>query len=248
MRSPLAPLIYNVDLDRLRTLADRLRNLTTQNQPQNRNGRSWYRIENNASSGAADVYLYDMIGEWGITAADFVADLKNLGARDIDLHINCEGGEVFDGLAIYESLSRHAGNVTTYVEGIAASAASFIAQAGKRRVVARNARLMIHDAQGVTMGGPGTHREMLDLLDDLSDNIADIYAERAGGTVKAWRKAMNGDAGTWYSADAAVKAGLADEVAGKEPTKPENKATAPTAPLPKLNITELLSTVKEAVK
>jgi ATP-dependent protease ClpP protease subunit len=218
-----------VDLERLRNLAETARAKSQQSR-QRKDGRSWYRISNQAS-GTAEVYLFDMIGEWGVTAQDFVGELKAITAPAIDLHLNCEGGEVFDGLAIYESLRQHPASVTAYVDGLAASAASFIVQAADRRVMARNARLMIHDAHGLVIGNAADMREMATLLDDLSDNIADIYAERAGGTVAKWRKAMSGpngaSDGTWYSAQDAVDAGLADEVAGKPDPEPENTVQAP---------------------
>jgi ATP-dependent protease ClpP protease subunit len=215
----------SVDLAKLRNLADAARAKSQQSR-KTRDGRSWYRIEN-AVSDRAEVYLYDMIGEWGVTADDFVSELRALRTPHIELHLNCEGGEVFDGLAIYESLRQHPAEVTAYVDGIAASAASFVVQAADRRVMARNARLMIHDAHGLVVGNAADMREMADLLDDLSNNIADIYADRAGGTVASWRNAMRGpngaSDGTWYSAEAAVKAGLADEVAGRQDRTPQDR-------------------------
>jgi ATP-dependent protease ClpP protease subunit len=187
-------------------------------------GRCWYRIENAAPARAdepASVYLYDMIGDWGITAQDFVRDLSQVKASAIDLHVSCEGGEVFDGTAIYESLRQHPANITAYVDGIAASSASFVVQAANKIVMAPRARMMIHDAHGVVMGNARDMAEMATLLDSLSDTIADIYAERAGGTRAQWRAAMRaaegGPDGTWYDAEAAVRAGLADEVQGGAP-------------------------------
>lgn len=215
----------SVDLTKLRNLADAAR-AKAQKSQQRRDGRTWYRIEN-AIGGQAEVYLYDMIGEWGITADAFVTELRAVPARNIELHVNCEGGEVFDGLAIYEAIRQHPAEVTAYVDGLAASAASFIVQAADRRVMARNARMMIHDAHGLTIGNAADMREMADLLDDLSNNLADIYADRAGGTVEQWRAAMRGpngaSDGTWYSAEAAVNAGLADEVAARPERAPKDQ-------------------------
>lgn len=178
-------------------------------------GRSWYRIAN-ANTRNAEIYLYDIIGEWGVTAGDFVNDLRSVRSESIDLHINCEGGEIFDGLAIYEALARHSSYTRGIVDGVAASSASFILQACDEREMAKRSRLMIHDGHGLMIGNAADMREMADLLDDLSDNIADIYAERAGGTRKQWRNAMlgpnRGSDGTWYDAQAAVTAGLADRI------------------------------------
>jgi ATP-dependent protease ClpP protease subunit len=171
-----------------------------------------------------------MIGDWGVSAQEFVDQLRGV-AGPIDLHVNCEGGEVFDGIAIYGALARYPGQVTAYVDSLAASAASFIVQAAGRRVMARNARMMIHDAHGLCIGNAAVMQEMAALLDDLSDNIADIYAHRGGGTVAEWRARMQGGAdGTWYTAQAAVDAGLADEVAETPAAPVEPPAKAPAAP------------------
>lgn len=208
---PRARVWNAVDLARLTNLAEaaRAKARPAQQRPA---GRSWYRITNATGDTPASVWLYDMIGEWGVTAADFASELKAVTAPVINLHISCEGGEVFDGIAIYTNLVQHPARVTAHVDGLAASAASFIAQAADWRIMAARARMMIHNANGLTLGDPDDHREMTDLLDDLSDNIADIYADRAGGTREAWRAAMRRP-GTWYTAQAAVDAGLADAVA-----------------------------------
>jgi len=201
-----------VDLARLRNLADQARARAAKSQ-RTRDGRSWYRFTNSGGTGVR-VELYDMIGEWGVTAQDFVSDLRAAGTGPLDLHVNCEGGEVFDGLAIYEALVQHPGHVRATVDGIAASAASFVIQAANERVVARNARVMIHDAHGLAVGNARDMLAMAALLDDLSDNIASIYAERSGKSTATWRAAMQAGAdGTWYSADAAITAGLADSIA-----------------------------------
>jgi ATP-dependent protease ClpP protease subunit len=172
---------------------------------------SWYRIENNLSGGTATIHIYDEIGGWGITAQSFVGELNSLGAAAIDLHINSPGGEIFDGLAIYNSLRSSAATVTIYVDSIAASIASVIAMAGDRVIMQPHSQLMIHDGSGLCVGNASDMLEMAQLLDRQSDNIAGVYAERASGTVAEWRARMQTE--TWYSAEEAVAAGLADEVA-----------------------------------
>src|SRR5690606_17127720 len=91
-----------------------------------------------------------------------------------------------------------------------ASIASVIAMAGDRVVMGRGAQMMIHDALGVTVGNAADHREMAELLDKTSDDIAGFYAEKAGGPLSTWRELMRAE--TWFSAEEAVEAGLADEV------------------------------------
>lgn len=168
----------------------------------------------NEDTDRAEVFIYGAISDWygDVNAADFVKALSDITAPTIDLRVNSPGGLVFDAVAIYTALKEHSARVDVRIEGIAASAASFIAQAGDTIAIAKPARMMIHDAQGFTMGGPAEHRDMLELLDDLSDMIAEIYADRAGGTVADWREPMK--ATTWYTAAAAVEAGLADTVTG----------------------------------
>jgi HK97 family phage portal protein len=187
----------------------------------------WYRITNTldgAGSPTSSVHIYGDIGSWGITAASFVEELKNVDAAEIQLYINSPGGEVFDGLAIHNALRSHRARVMVQVDSLAASIASVIAMAGDRIVMSPHSQLMIHDASGVSCGNPEELREYADFLDRQSDNIAGVYAERAGGTVKQWRKRMQAE--TWYFADEAVEAGLADEVAQPTRTPDDDRAVA----------------------
>lgn len=176
--------------------------------------KDWYRISNAAAT-TAEVVIYDEIGEWGVTAKNFVEDLGKVTAKNIDVRLNSGGGSVFEGLAIYEALRRHPANVTTYVDGIAASIASVIAMAGDRRVVSRNGSLMIHEASGVCAGPGSDMRQMAELLNRISDQIADVYAQRTGeGTLESWRALMKEE--TWFTGAEAVEAGLATESADQE--------------------------------
>lgn len=178
-----------------------------------RQGRNdWYRIQNNASSGTATIYVYDEIGYWGVTASEFVAELAQLNVASIDVHLNSPGGEIFDGMAIYEALRAHPAQVTTYIDSLAASIASVIAMAGDRIVIAPYGEMMIHDGSGLCIGNAADMLEMAELLDRQSNKIASVYADRAGGTVEEWRTLMTAE--TWFSAAEAVAAGLADEVSG----------------------------------
>jgi ATP-dependent protease ClpP protease subunit len=172
--------------------------------------RSWYRITNAASQDEAEVMLYDEVGGWlGATADQFIADLRGVTAPNLRVRINSPGGSVFEGIAIANALRSHPANVTVQVDGIAASIASVIAMAGDRIEMAPNTMLMIHDASGLCMGNAADMQEMAELLDLISDNIADAYAQRAGGTRDQWRALMRAE--TWYLPEDAVTAGLADE-------------------------------------
>jgi ATP-dependent protease ClpP protease subunit len=212
-----------VSLDKLTALADRGRAMVRRPHASNlRPHAEFYRITN-ADASRAEVFLYDFIDpDFGVNANDFVRDLRAITAKAIDLHINSGGGFVFDAVAIYSALKNHPATVDVSVDGIAASAASFIAQAGDSIAIEKPAKMMIHDAGGLVVGNAADMREMADLLDDLSDTIAGIYADRAGGTVATWRTAMRAE--TWYGAAEAVKAGLADKVANdSKPAEPEDR-------------------------
>lgn len=163
------------------------------------------------------LYIDDVIdswgGDWGISAREVTAALAELGdVEQIELHLNSPGGEVYEGIAILNALRRHPAQVTAVVDGIAASAASFIAAGSDEVVMGRNTELMIHDAWGIAIGPAADMHAMGDRLDGLSNNIASVYQEKAGGDVAGWRAAMLAE--TWYSASEAVEAGLADRVEG----------------------------------
>ena len=171
---------------------------------------SWYRITNATAPDEAEVMLYDEVGGWlGATADQFIADLRGITAPNLRVRINSPGGSVFEGIAIANALRSHPANVTIQVDGIAASIASVIAMAGDRVEMAPNTMLMIHEASGLCMGDASDMEEMGQLLDLISDNIADAYAAKAGGTRESWREQMRNE--TWFLPDDAVTAGLADE-------------------------------------
>lgn len=190
-------------------------------------GNAWFRMHprNDAALPArVDIYAEIGGGGWmneGVSAVDFIAQLAVIPG-DLEIHLNSPGGDVFDGLAIYNALAQRQGNVTTVIDGLAASAASFIAMAGKTRLACPGSMMMIHDAAGLCMGNSADMRELADLLDKVSDNIAAIYAERSGRP-DGWRAAMEKE--TWYTADEAVEAGLVHRLA----QRPEQSALAAAA-------------------
>lgn len=179
------------------------------------------------SSTVAVLRLYEpldsMGGDWGVSAKEFAAALAVLPADvdEIQLHINSPGGEVFEGIAVMNLLRAHPARVTAIVEGIAASAASFIAASADTTVVAPNSEMMIHDASGLVLGNAADMYKMAGILDHLSDNIASVYAAKSGGSTAFWRDAMRTE--TWYSAQEAVTAGLADRLDVKAPVQPSDR-------------------------
>ncbi len=194
------------------TLAESLDALHEKYRPTNRltPTRSWYRVENAAHGDNTDVFVYDEIGWFGVGAKEFMAELVDIDTDKITLHLNSPGGEVFDGMAIYSTLRQHPATVHVIIDSLAASIASVIAMAGDTIEIAPSAMMMVHDGLGLAVGNAGDHREMADLLDKVSDNIAGVYAARTGGTSAEWRSTMISE--KWFTATEAVEAGLADSI------------------------------------
>jgi ATP-dependent protease ClpP protease subunit len=143
----------------------------------------WYKIENKADR--AEIWLYDEIGEdwWtggGVTAKAFQKEISAIKAPQIDLHINSPGGSVFDGVTIYNLIKQHPANVTTYIDGIAASIASVIALAGDRVVMAENAIYMIHSPSGGVYGKSSDMRSFADVLDKINGTMVGTYVAKTG--------------------------------------------------------------------
>ncbi|MCM2563800.1 Clp protease ClpP [Lutimaribacter sp. EGI FJ00015] len=172
--------------------------------------KSWYTIR--AREGGAEVLIYDEVGAYGVSAKGFLAELGALPDETaIDLRVNSPGGSVFDAVAIHNALSRHAGTVTVWIDGIAASAASYIAMAGDEIVMPENAFLMIHDPAGLVMGTAADMRDMAGTLDKIAAGMTRGYAARSGKTEDEIAALMAAE--TWFSAVEALDAGLATQLA-----------------------------------
>lgn len=172
--------------------------------------RQWFRIENAAKPEETTVYIYEEIDSfWGVSAQDFVKELNGIKASTIHVRINSPGGSYFDGMAIYNALRKHPADITTHIDGIAASCASIVALAGDRVVMGQGSFLMIHNAWGGAMGDASTLREMADVLDKIDGAIVDIYARHTGKSEAQIKEML--DAETWLTADEAVAEGFANE-------------------------------------
>lgn len=186
--------------------------------PQKRvNANKWYRIENLVDRpSTAAIYIYDVIGctcWWDdvcrcMTAKNLIDDLQSLRVDELHIHINSPGGEVDDGIAIYNTLRNHSARKTTFIDSLAASAASFIALAADEVVIALTGQVMIHEASTVAIGDAEEMRRNADLLDRYSNNIAGIYSRKSGMSVEECRELMRAE--TWFTGAEAVEAGLAD--------------------------------------
>ena len=172
--------------------------------------RSWYAIR--ARAEGAEVSIYDEIGAYGVSAKSF---LDELGALPDDgpltLRLNSPGGSVFDAVAIYNALKRHAGPVSVWIDGIAASAASYVAMAGDEVVMPENAFLMIHDPSGVVFGTADDMRAMAEALEKIKGSLVAGYAAKSGGSEDDIAALMAKE--TWLDAAEAVELGFADRLA-----------------------------------
>lgn len=186
------------------------------------------KVENNTDTDTATMYVYDEISWCGVTAAAFAKELDAVTASNITLRLNSPGGDLFDGIAIYNSLVSHPATVNVQVDGLAASCASVIAMAGDTITMGAGTELMIHDGLAMVIGNAADMTETAQLLDKLSNEIAGFYARRAGGTVADWRTAMLAE--TWYSGPEAVTAGLANSSVSDVPeTEPTESGTSAVA-------------------
>ena len=168
--------------------------------------KSWYTIR--ARGTGAEVLIYDEIGAYGVSAKGFLAELGALpDGVPIDLRLNSPGGSVFDAVAIFNALTRHTGTITVWIDGIAASAASYVAMAGDEIVMPENAFLMIHDPSGIVMGTAADMRDMAATMDKIAGSMIRGYAARSGKSEEEIATLMAAE--TWFDAKDALDAGLA---------------------------------------
>lgn len=164
----------------------------------------------------AEILIYDVIGEdfWsggGVTAKGFAQTLKTIGdVKAINLKINSPGGDVFDGIAIYNNLVQHSAKVNVFIDGLAASIASVIAMAGDTITIAENGMMMIHNPWTIALGDANHLRASAEVLDKIKATMLSTYSKRAGISEGDVSKIM--DAETWYTGQEAVDAGFADAI------------------------------------
>jgi ATP-dependent protease ClpP protease subunit len=170
---------------------------------------SWYAIRARATG--AEVAIYDEIGAYGVSAKGFLTELGALPeGTPVDLRLNSPGGSVFDAVAIHNALKRHEGTVTVWIDGIAASAASYVAMAGDEIVMPENAFLMIHDPSGLVAGTSGDMRAMAEALEKVKGALVQGYAAKSGRTSEEISALMSAE--TWLDAADALAQGFADRL------------------------------------
>ena len=158
----------------------------------------------------AEISIYDSIGGFGISANEFIDELKNLGdVETINVRIASGGGSIVEGNTIYNALKRHSAKIVTHIDSLAASMASVIAMAGDEIHMASNALLMIHNPWTMSMGGAEQLRKDADLLDKMENNINGSYA-RSKLSAEELDAAM--EETTYYTAQEALDAGFIDVI------------------------------------
>ena len=170
----------------------------------------WYNIQGKATDAVAEVYIFDEIGAYGITAQDFISEMKEYKDTPVNLRINCIGGDVFDGMAMYNIIKKREAKTTAYIEGIAASMGSVIALAADEVVMAENSLFMIHNAWGGAMGEAEDMRKTASVLEKISGEIASIYKRKTRLSLDRITDMM--DEETWLNAEEAYELGFIDSI------------------------------------
>lgn len=169
---------------------------------------NWYSIKASGNQGA-EIYIYDEIGGWGISARAFANELKALGdIRNITLRIHSPGGDVFEGMAIYNLLDQHPAQITVKIDGLAASMASVIAMVGDEVQIPENAMIMVHKPWGIQGGNANDMRRYAELLEKIEGTLLSAYTQKTGKTADEISALL--DAETWLGGQEAVDAGFAD--------------------------------------
>lgn len=194
------------------------------------------------ASGDKVITMFDVIGEdfWsggGITAKTVAAQLRAIGDRPIEVQINSPGGDMFEGIAIYNVLREHAQPITVKVMGMAASAASVIAMAGDTIEIGAASFVMIHNCWVMAVGNRHDMAETSTWLAPFDQAMAEVYAERTGQKLDAVQRWM--DAETYMSGSVAVDRGFADALLAADAMKVDEKAKADDQASNKLRAMEL---------
>ena len=169
----------------------------------------WYKIE--ALSGDnTEVMIYDVIGWPFNDAGEIIRALAGIDTKTVTVRINSPGGDVFDAIAIFNALQSHKSKIITRIESLAASAASFIALAGKEVQAYQNAMVMIHEPWVLAAGSQHDLREIADILEKISGNMVDIYSQNSNVGKKEIRDMLQAE--TWFTAKEARERGFVDTI------------------------------------
>ena len=160
------------------------------------------------------IYLYDTdtdcIGSGSLSSSCVQLQLEAAAGQDVEVHISSVGGSAFDAIAIYDLLKKYPGNVTTYIDALAASAASIVAMGGKNVVMSKYALLMIHKPMVGTGGNADELLKDVQMLNTVQARLAQIYMDKTGLDGVTVNSLINSV--TWLSADQALDLGFIDQV------------------------------------
>ena len=179
------------------------------------------RIRAQAGAGCVDLYIYDVIDPyWGATAPMLVEALAAAAGQPICLHINSPGGDVFEARAMAAAIAAYPGAVEACVDGVCASAATYLLLAASKKCMVEGALLMIHNSWTMAYGDKTALRQTADLIEKIDGTIAADYMRQTNSSaevIKAWM-----DAETWFTAAEALAAGFITEI---EPNTQSGDAT-----------------------
>lgn len=166
----------------------------------------------NAEKGEIQVYapIGAVYGDRGVTAKAFRTALDSLKGRDGTIRVGSDGGCVKEAVEMYNAMKEYPGKLTTIVDSLAASAATYLVVAASERKMAANALMMIHDPMGATIGDADEHRKQAEVLDKLKDTIVGMYKDRSGRPENQVRDWMTAE--TWFDATEAKDCGFIDEI------------------------------------
>lgn len=171
--------------------------------------RAWFDIAQKADD-TTEVFIYDGIGMFGVDALEFVQQFAQIKTPRVNLRINSPGGDVFDGMAIYNAIKSHGATVTSTIDGVAASMASIIALAGDTVEMHESSLFMIHEPWSMVLGNADDMRAEADLLDKIAGQGVEIYKRAARLSETEILTAMAAE--TWYTANEAMEVGFAHSV------------------------------------
>ncbi len=173
-------------------------------------------LRNNAEKGTGiraegdTLYLYDVIGDWGVSAESFAKALRAMSAEVVHLRIDSPGGDVMAGRAMATAIAQYPGKVIAHIDGLCASAATYVALAASEVEISEGGFFMIHNAWSVAIGNKADLREMADLLEKVDGTIVADYVRKTGkdeAQIVAWMEAE-----TWFTAQEAKDLAFVDRV------------------------------------
>lgn len=187
--------------------------------PINKNQKPFWDIKastDNKKSGDIYIYGYIVFEKWedsDVTASSFKKDLDALGDVDtLNIYVNSGGGSVFQAQAIYSILKRHTAQKNGYIDGIAASAATFILMACDRIYMPTNANFMVHKPMGGGYGNVNDLRKVIEMLEKIEEAVNAAYLSHVGNKITEDKLKELLDAETWMTAQEAYDYGFVDEI------------------------------------